>query len=258
MMRMKFLLLTVFLSVFCNRLTAQISSPGLGETNNASWSAIGIKQQLDEKNTSVSYVGFGRISGMDESNPFGYPALFVLNEEVSHKINNHWKYSGAISYRRAHEYGEDVAEPEQEMIEQEFRLYGRVKYTTTLGRFKWTNTARQEARKFYTEDFSRVPDDLQLRTRLKSQLYYSLDHDRENIVTASAEALFSISKDRSEGWDNLNYKEARFCLYYTYNPDDFPMIFDVGYMNDLIGTGNNISDVSYIAFDIIIENPFSS
>ena len=73
----------------------------------------------------------------------------------------------------------------------------------------------------------------------------------------SAEALFSITNDSSKGWGKPDYKESRFCLYYCYSPDDFPVTFDIGYMNDLIGYGSHITDASYLAVDIIIKNPFS-
>lgn len=255
-MTMKNFLYTLIFSLINVFAYSQITPPGLGKTNSASWFAIGLKQKLNEKNTSVTYLGLGRVSGTDESEPINYPALFVADQEFSHKLNNHWKYNVALSYRRQHEYTNGFKEPAA-YIKQEFRFYTRLKYALKFDKFKWAGTVRQEVRKFYNDDFSRLPNDFQLRTRLRSQLYYSLGSHSRHILSVSAEALFSIAHDADAGWDNFDYKESRFCLYYTFKPQNIPVVFDVGYMNDLIGYGGDVTDVNYLAFDIIVENPFS-
>lgn len=253
---MRTLLFTLYFSfVFSVAALAQLSPPGLGKTNTAFWSAVGVKQKLNEKNSSTTYFGLGRISGKG-NDPFNMPSIYVINQEFYHKLNTNWTYSAALSYRRQHEYDESFEDEESSAINQEFRVYGRLQYKTNFNDVKWTTTLRQEVRKFYTDDFTRVPDGLQLRTRLKTQLLVPLDNDSENSLMGSAEALFAIANDSDTGWGNLAYKESRFCLYYIYSPDNFPVTFDVGYMNDLIGNGHHITDVSYLAMDIIIENPF--
>jgi len=254
---MRALLYTLFLSfIFTQSVMSQLTPPGLGETKTAFWSAMGVSQQLDEKNSSKTYFGLGYISGDHETDPLHAPSIFVLNQEFYHKLNPNWQYSYALSYRRQHEYDESFEVMESDEIKQEFRAYGRIGYSVDLGSFKWTTTLRQEVRKFYSEDFAQVPDGLQLRTRLKTQLLFPLDNDKENSIMGSAEALFAIADDRDTGWGNPEYKESRFCLYYSYSPNDFPVTFDVGYMNDLIGYGHHITDASYIAMDIVINNPF--
>ena len=97
---------------------------------------------------------------------------------------------------------------------------------------------------------------MQLRTRLKTQLTTALDATKTSSISATAEVLFSIAHDATQNGGNYDYKESRFCLYYTYKPKDMPVTFDLGYMNDFIGTGHDIVDANYIAFDIILENPF--
>lgn len=254
---MRVLLFTLYLTfVFSVAAIAQLSPPGLGSTNTAFWSAAGVKQKLSEKNSSMTYVGMGRISGTKSDNPFSLPSIFVLNEEISHKINNSWAYSGALSYRRQNQYDEGFQRMKSTGINQEFRLYGRIKYTVDLGSSKWTTTLRQEVRKFYTEDFAQLPDGLQLRTRVKTQLLFPLDSDNESSLLGSAEALFAMANDSDEGWEKPMYKESRFCLYYCYSPENLPVTFDMGYMNDLMGHGHHTTDASYIAIDIIINNPF--
>src|ERR1044072_3690643 len=108
---MRILFFTLILFLFSLQLHAQISPPGLGETNNASWSAIGIKQKLSEKNFLTAYIGNGMISGEEEADPFSHPSLLVFNGEFYHKFAKNWKYSTALSYRRQNEYEESYDEP---------------------------------------------------------------------------------------------------------------------------------------------------
>lgn len=246
----------IFVLAFSLKTFAQLTPPGLGETNSAFWSAIGVSQKLDEKNTSKTYFGTGYISGTHEHNPFNAPSIIVLNQEFYHKLNSNWQYSYALSYRRQHEYDEEFDGLRKAAIKQEFRVYGRIGYTARIGSLKWATTLRQEVRKFYTADFANVPDALQLRTRLKTQLTVPLDIESHNSIIGSAEVLFAMAHDTSEGWNQPEYKESRFCFYYSYSPESYPVTFDVGYMNDLIGYGNATDNVSYLAMDIIIKDPF--
>lgn len=251
-------LLTLFVSlIFSITAFGQLTPPGLGETETAFWSAAGVSQKLDEKNTSKTYVGSGYISGKGSINPFNAPSIIVLNQEFYHKLNSNWQYSYALSYRRQHEYDEAFEASEEIGIKQEFRVYGRIGYTYHFGSLKWSATLRQEVRKFYTDDFANVPDALQLRTRLKTQLTLPLDAGGRNSIIGSAEVLFAVANDTNQGWNKPDYKESRFCLYYSYSPKDHSVTFDVGYMNDVIGYGSNTADVSYLAMDIIIKDPFS-
>lgn len=256
MMNTRFLAL-IFCFIFSIKAFAQLTPPGLGETNTAFWSAIGVSQKLNEKNSSKTYFGTGYISGTESEDPFNAPSIMVLNQEFYHKLNSKWQYSYALSYRRQHEYDEQFDKPEEVDVRQEFRAYGRFSYTTHIGSLKWSTTVRQEVRKFYSDIFAQVENSLQLRTRLKTQLFFPLDHDSHNSLIGSAEALFAVANDHNEGWDSPEYKEARFCVYYSYSPESMPVTFDVGYMNDLIGNGHDTVDASYIAMDIIIKDPFT-
>lgn len=246
------LLAPVFL--FYANANAQLSPPGLGDTNDAFWAAIGVSQKVSEKNTSVTYVGEGRISGPESHDLMHEQSIFVVNEEMYHSFAPGWNYSYALSYRRQNEYGDDEVANEAMAIQQEFRLYARLSHTKPVGSLKWKNTIRQEARKFYTPDFNNPEDIFQLRTRLKTQLSVPLGVSSK--VTGSAEALFSASDETHSGWGRYGYHESRFCLYYTYTPQSMPVTFDVGYMNDLMGYGHDVADAGYLAFDIVVQNPF--
>ncbi|WEK18760.1 MAG: hypothetical protein P0Y49_18440 [Candidatus Pedobacter colombiensis] len=252
----------IFVTCLSSTVFAQISPPGLGRVQAASWFVIALRQGLDSANKkqSVTYLGIGRTSEpTGDGNPFKKQAIFVLNQEFYNHYSKNWQYSYALSYRRQNQYEDippyDKASPS---IEQEFRVYGRYSYLLSSPRFKWVNTLRQEFRKFFDPNFNKVEENFQLRTRFKTQLTANVDEKKVHRIISSAEALFSVSKDNfpEKSWGKFGYREARFCLYYSVAPTKGPFVFDVGYMNDLLGKGSSIHDAHYIALDIIWENPF--
>ncbi|MFB6457014.1 DUF2490 domain-containing protein [Chitinophaga sp. Hz27] len=237
---------------------AQLSPPGLGKANTAFWMALGMRQPLDTagKVESLTYVGLGRTSNpTGDANPLHNQAILVLNQEFYHHYRKSKEFSYALSYRRQNNY--EASYPyhhEEPAYEQEFRLYGRYALTTNVRHLTWKNTLRQEFRKFFTPDFKTADEDFQFRTRIKSQLSIPLNTINHNKLSTSAEVLFSISKEHeSDHWDNYGYRETRFTVYYTMHPKHLPFTVDIGYMNDLLGTGHDITDVHYMAVDIIWE-----
>lgn len=242
---------------FISESYGQISPPGLGDTSTAMWSAIGVKEQLDSLNALTVYAGMGRISGPGSDNPINKPSISVLNAEVYHNLGKGWKYSYALSYRRQSQY--DDAYPyhlENPAIKQEFRAYGRLSYSIKgAGGTKYSLTLRQEVRAFFDSAFEAESNELQLRTRLKAGIWLPLGEGNDG-VTGTAEALFSITDGHGEGWGTYDYKESRFCLYYTFAPQALHMVVDVGYMNDLMGYGHHIADASYLAVDVVLVDVF--
>lgn len=240
--------------------TAQISPPGLGETNTASWFAFGVRQSLDSasKIQSFSYVGLGRISGPQSNNPLKYQDIFVLNQEFYHKFHKHWHYSLALSYRNQDEYGDEKSfNTISPTHKQEIRAYGRFMYELKVRNVKFVATFRQEFRSFFDPDFQQEADRYQLRSRFRLQAAVTLDENKIHRLTASAEALFSSTQSTipSTHWSTFAYKEARFCFYYSIDPKNSSFIYSIGYMSDLIGQ-THIKAVSYVALDVIWENPF--
>lgn len=241
---------------------AQISPPGLGETNTASWFAFGVRQSLDSasKIQSFSYVGLGRISGPESTNPFKYQDIFVLNQEFYHKFHKHWHYSLALSYRNQDEYGDEKSFNNiSPTHKQEIRVYGRYMYELKMHKVKFVATYRQEFRSFFNPDFQQEDSRYQLRSRFRLQASVTLDQNKSHRLTASAEALFSSTQSTipSDHWSTFGYKEARFCFYYSVDPKNSSFIYSIGYMNNLIGQ-KDLKSASYIALDVIWENPFKS
>ncbi|MDB5274003.1 MAG: hypothetical protein JWO58_2370 [Chitinophagaceae bacterium] len=240
---------------------AQISPPGLGNANTASWFAIGIRQRLDSANHKqmVTYIGTGRISDPDNYDPFKKAAILVLNKEFYNLFHKNWQYSVALSYRRQNEYAEDAPYEKQSTgYKQEFRLYGRYSYILRNKKLKWVNTFRQEFRKFDTDKFKDWDETYQLRSRFRTQLTWNIDKRKIHSLVTSAEVLFSISKELNNGWSDFDYRESRFCLYYSFAPSQSPLVFNVGYMNNLLGKYGALTDAHYMALDIIWNDPFGS
>ena len=246
--------------IFTSKLSeAQISPPGLGNTNLSTWGAFALRQALDttSQKQSVTYIGFAGISHPDNYNAFQKPGMLIINEEFYHQFHKSFQYSVALSYRRQHEYI-DIApfEKNEPSIKQEFRVYSRSSFLWKNSNLKFVGTFRQEFRKFFTPDFQDWNETYQFRSRVRSQLALNLDKNKIHKLILSAELLFSVSKTLSPTptWSKFNYREGRFCLYYSIDPKKYPFIFNIGYMNNLVGTKNPHSG-HYAALDIIWENP---
>ncbi|MCC6691617.1 MAG: DUF2490 domain-containing protein, partial [Bacteroidia bacterium] len=258
---MKFNLLAILLFFIGELLLAQISPPGLGRANTANWLAFGIRQELDTIRDkgwqSMTYIGMGRKSNPDNQNPLYKPGIFVLNQEFYHQFHHNWQYSLALSYRRQNEYLDTPPYKDNTPnMQQEFRLYGRFSYILKSPRVKLVPTLRQDFRKYYTTNFKNTNEIFQVRSRLRLQVTINLDRKKSHRIIASSEQLFSSTElSGSNKLGNFNYKESRFLLYYSYSPQTIPLIVNIGYMNNLVGQ-QKFYDVHYLAFDIMLENPF--
>lgn len=239
-------------------MSAQISPPGLGRAHAADWFALGLRQDLDTVKAwqSMSYVGLGRKSRPNTYNPLARPAILILNQEFYHQFHSCWQYSVAVSYRRQNEYLPEApyarADPS---FKQELRTYGRLSYIYKSARLKLVPTFRQEIRTFYGPDFTTWKEQFQFRTRFRLQITLNLDPRKTHRFIASGEPLFSISKSNAGLWSDFNYRESRVSAYYSFSPPRSRWIFNIGYMNNLVGK-HQPYDVHYLALDVVLENPF--
>lgn len=237
---------------------SQVSPPGLGAAKAASWFAFGLKQRFgrSKKWQSMSYIGMGRKSNPDNDAPFLKPAIWVLNQEFYHQFHPNWQYSMALSYRKQNEYNDDPPYGQtQAGYKREWRLYGRMAYSRSSERLKFTTTLRQELRTFVHPLAEAAGELLQLRSRLKFQLAVNLDKRKIHRLIAGYESLFSVSRiDQADAWTPFRYQESRFTLYYAVSPLNMPFTIDLGYMNDLVGFKSPYS-VHYLALDVVFNNP---
>lgn len=238
---------------------AQISPPGLGKANTASWVAIGAIQDLNQSKTmkSMSYIGFGSKSNPDNFSPVYKPQLLVANQEFFHQKKS-WKYSYALSYRLQEEYSDTKpylhSNPDKM---QEFRIYSRIAYNIAINpRLKIIPTFRQEFRRFLTTGFKNNDEIAQLRTRVKLQASYNINESGSKII-AGIEQLFASGRNLNESWSKFKSNETRFSIYYSYTPEHEHFSLNIGYMNDFVEK-HSFYDVHVIAADLIFNNPFSN
>ena len=240
-------------------LQAQVSPPGLGDVNAASWMAIGLRQDLNKNKTfeSMTYLGYGATSEKDNYALTSKPGIIVLNQEFSNDLTQNLKLSYALSYRNQKEYEiDELSNSEFSKTQQEFRIYSKIAYINKLGRVKLIQTARQEVRRFLDSKWNNTENPLQLRTRLKTQVAVNLDNQQQHILTLGAESLFSSSKNNfTKKWSSFKYSESRFTAFYTFRPIEIPIAFTIGYMNNLIEK-NTTHSVHYVSLDFVFEDPF--
>lgn len=239
--------------------SAQVSPPGLGKANNAFWSAIALRQDLDSAETwqSVTYIGHGRKSNPSDRNLFSKNAIWVFNQEVYRAFGKNWRISFALSYRHESQFDESDGQflISGQPYEHELRYYSRISKTWHFGRFKFVPTLRQEIRRFYEPGFKAADEQMQFRTRFRLQLTTDLTSDKVHRIVLGAESLFSGSIYKNHQQHGFGYREARFTLYYSLDPPNFPVAVNVGYMNDLIGAAQ-VTDVHYFCVDLIYDDLF--
>lgn len=236
---------------------AQITPPGLGEANTAYWMALGVRQDLGlrERWESMSYAGFGSISHPNNYNLFEKPAIFVLNQEIYDHFRKDLAYSFALSLRRQWLYKDELPfEEDDPAARVEFRMYGRFLHTLHFGDVQIENAVRPELRTFYPRDAGE--EVLQFRLRLRTKAQWAVDSAHVHRLLGSAEVLSSMEKERDMSFGNFEYRESRFCLYYSYSPANLAWVFDIGYMNNLLGSSRPLVDVHYLAIDVTWKNPF--
>ncbi|HJS01173.1 MAG TPA: DUF2490 domain-containing protein [Flavobacterium sp.] len=251
--------LLVFLSfLFHSVCFAQFSPPGLGKINTATWFAVGVKQKLNDKKTisSATFLGVGRTSNPDNYNPLQRSAIYVVNQEITHHFAKHWEYAGALSYRLQNNYKtEKPYQLDSPGNQQEIRTYGKISYLDHWGLMDYSFTFRPELRFFFDPDFSTADKKAQFRTRFRGKIAFPLNASKTNKLIGTAEVLLATNK--TQNWDQFQFNESRFCLYYSIKIPQQKITLNVGYMNDLL-LKPVVHDAHYLAIDIAISDLFSS
>lgn len=242
---------TIYSSCF-----AQFTPPGLGKVNTAEWFAIGLKQDLNKKETTTSttYFGVGRTSNPENYNPGERAAIYVINEEIKHKFATHWEYAGALSYRWQNNYkATKPFEFDTPSARQEIRTYSKYSYLTTLDNLDFSFTLRPEFRFFFNPDFSIYNKKYQFRIRLRGKVKINLNKNKTQKIITTEEFLFAMNN--TNYWEEFNYTDSRFTLYYSLKLPKQKTTLNVGYMNDIIG--DSFSKVThYFAIDVTLKNLF--
>jgi hypothetical protein len=246
---------------FSARSAAQIAPPGLGEARAASWSAFGVRQDVDAvgRRESMTYIGVGTISDLNNGNMFEKFAMLVLTEELYDNFRRDLYYSLALTYRRQHRQALDpLSELADPAARNELRLYARFGHVFEVERFELKNTLRPELRFFFAPGLPSDEEVFQFRLRFKTQATWTFDQAGVHRFSASAEVLAANARERDGDRVRFDYLESRFCLYYSIHPRRSPIVVDLGYMNNLLGTGTSRVDVHYLALDLVWKNPFGT
>src|SRR5690349_10024101 len=95
-------LASLLVGLLAPRARAQITPPGMGEAESAAWSAVGLKQSLDEEHRRayLGYVGVGATHAGHEQHPYAHPSILVVTHELSDHVRPHSLASLGLSYRR--------------------------------------------------------------------------------------------------------------------------------------------------------------
>jgi len=259
LLRLRFFIPIFLLSELAS---AQISPPGLDDTNVVLWGAVGFNQQLGQKWSVTAYVGGSRESNPNNLSVLHKQAIFVVNQETQYQFNSHWQLSFCSSLRFQNIYKEDAPylsdDPD---LRNEIRYYLRLYYRQTVGKIGLTYSFRPEYRGFYEPDWSTwASRPVELRFRLKIQANVPLNSSKTNQFIIGNEWL-SVTDDKrnSEGnlyWSTYAFTEDRVTTYFRHVFKKPSLIVDVGYMHQILVQQGKIGYIGHFAFDLIFQNPF--
>ncbi len=260
-MKPKLLAFLYCLVISAFQLNAQITPAGLGKTNTAFWTVVSFRQDLDtaKKWQSVTYLGVSSVSGQGSYDPFQHKGIIVLNQEFYHQIHKNFQMSYAVSYRSQYEYLEEPPyDPRPQEFFREFRFYTRLIASHAPPRVRFAFTTRFDFRSFTTPEMKTHRETFQFRTRFRGQVILNLTKDKVHRGIFAAEALISTkySEIPSPTWSPFAYKDARFALTYSLSPKNHPIIYNTGFMFNLIDTGKNAFLATFFNVDIVIKNLF--
>lgn len=238
---------------------AQIGPPGMGDVRWASWGAMGITQRLDTAghNTWTGYLGHGRRRTMQHEQPWGAPAILVIDQQLSHRFHEHWHGALGLSYRQQEQYGtgDNGSDPAPGM-KQECRVHARAIHKFRSGHWRSSLTLRQEFRLFYDPAFAPWTEDEELRTRFKLQAERGFGRNEAHAVVVSMEHLFATDHTRSapQEWTPLGYRECRAGAYFVERGHGIWELA-LGGMCDFVRSAHPLAG-SYLVASVVLRDPF--
>ncbi|WP_221390283.1 DUF2490 domain-containing protein [Dyadobacter sp. NIV53] len=242
---------------------AQLSPPGLDGTKIVAWGAVGINQVLNPKWTVIAYLGGARMSDPDSWSPVKKQSIGVYDQAVQYKFNNTWQASLCTSIRLQNKYEEEAPyELKNPSYRYELRYYGRLYYKQQLGHFAMNYSFRPEFRTFYSPNWTPSTMPVELRFRVKAQTSLPINKSKTNFLVGGNELLTAIDEysatlpaDHHHNWSNYHFTEDRFSIYFrhVFKSD---VVLDLGLMEQF-KAGGHFDPVSYLAFDVLFQNPFS-
>lgn len=225
------------------------------------WGAVGLNQQLARKWSLLAYVGGSRDSNPNNGSFLHRQAILVVGQETSFQFNHHWQLALGTSLRYQNFYeGNFPYDEDDPGVRTEIRHYLRLFYRYQINKISFTYSFRPEYRMYYDPDWNRwTPTPLELRFRLKGQASIPLNESKSTQLVLANE-LLSITDHKvlanENYWSTFQLSEDRFTSYIRHTFKKPSLIFDVGYMNQIILTTSKPYYIGHVAFDFIFVNPF--
>lgn len=259
MLRFSFFIFALALSP---GISAQISPPGMDDTNVVAWGATGFTQQIAKRWSVTVYGGAARESNPDNVALFQKQAIWVINQELQYQFNTPWQLSICSSFRSQDRYSDEAPYgPQDPFLRDEVRSYLRLYYRHTWGKVLMTYSFRPEYRAFYDTHWNRWNNmPLELRFRLKAQASVPFNHLKTYQFIVANEILSAIDDERNSEdnlqWSSYQLTEDRFTTYLRRVFKKPSLIVDIGMMHQFKVDESNVNYIAQFAFDIILQNPF--
>jgi len=233
------------------------------------WVALGIDQELSQRWTSVTDLGYGRHSDPDNTAIFERLGLNVLAQDFIYKINSHWSFLLGAGYWRRQAYT-DLSPYDHRAAPYEYRNelrpYQRLFFKQQLKRIRISHSLRTDIRFYYTENMQdRWTTPFEFRLRYMESWTIPVSKSGAHKIVLIDELLTAVDQygpatadATGRQWSPYQLTENRFSAYYRYSTGLFD--FDWGIMHQYWREKPGVPDfnVSYnLMFDLIVHDPFS-
>lgn len=256
-----FFVVLLFSVLFGSSLYAQISPPGMDDTNAVLWGAAAVSQQIGKSWMVSAYAGIARESDPDNWSLLRKQAIFVINQQTRYLLSKKWQLAFCSSLRKQKIYLD--TEPysvDDPSLRNELRYYLRLYYRTNTGRFNLTYSFRPELRNFYDNKWNHwhsSPEELRIRFKVQATL--PLNKERSNQMILANEWLSATDEKRNNNgelhWSSYVFTEDRLSMYWRHVFGTH-LIFDLGLMHQLKFADGHVQYIKQLAFDFIYQNPF--
>lgn len=234
-----------------------------------SWMAVGLDQELSERWTSVTDIGWGTHSDPDNLAFLKRQGLIVFTQDFIYDFAPHWRVAASFGYWRRNFYDDQPPYDANPVLpyRNELRPFQRLYYDHAIGTVLVTHTLRTDYRFYWTPGFdARWPTPFEFRARYMVNFKVPVTDNHLNWIIVNDEILTAADKYsdaealvRGKNWSPYVFTENRFSLYYRRRLQGVRADFDVGLMDQYWReVRQTYFTTSYnIMLDLIVYDPFS-
>ena len=213
----------------------------MGALRSASWMAVGYAQRLDTAGAWQwsGYLGHGRSADPSHASPLHRPAILVIDQLLTRRLDAHWQVGLGASFRSQWRYAAQEPFGLLDPVRDEERFHARIVLKLPVRGWRIQMAAKEEFRRFCTPDLLPWGQDIEWRSRFKVQAEHALGHGSRRKVVLSAEELFATDHQRggADHWSPMTYRESRIAAYLVQGLDHGRIDLSVGGMADLLREG---------------------